>query len=896
MDFEITIDGQTVGVNKGETILEAARRIDIEIPVFCWHPKIDPVGACRMCLVEVEKIPKLVVACATPAGPNMVVHTHNDRVNKARKAVLEFLLIDHPLDCPTCDKGGECTLQDNVYHYGLDRSRFTETKHRFERDPAYFLDDLSIGPQMLRNQNRCIRCYRCTRFTQEVAGEGDLGVFNRGWKAEIDTLPDREIGNLYSGNTVEICPVGALMSVDFRYTARPWVSYRTPSVCNLCPDGCNVTLWSNRRKLFRSTSRANDQVDEGWLCDRGRYTYAYRESSARITKPQRGDRKAWTEISWPEAVSDAAGKLKAVLDKHGPGAIGGMISPLSSNESVYLFQKFFRSVLKSNSIDWRTDRKTLVSPERRRRNRAFPRCTRPLTKVDTTKLIVAFGCDLENERPITTLRALKARRKHGARIVLVNNRPTRLRRKADTELIYRAGSEPVLWRGLLKLIAEKTDAGELPKELTSGLKAVKLDDVADVTGLSKERIAELADALTAAESCVIYMGREVRQSPDQEQIVDLALAAGELLGLDGGDKGAVELSPEYANALGATLMGGEPEVLPGAVDAHDTKYAARLGELWGSELPGAGGYDAGEMLEAAHNDRLKALVLLEINPLFHFPDTEYVRRALAKLDCLIVLGQFDLGNPGFADIFLPTTTVQEGSGTFVSGEGRLQLFEPAVKAKEEARPMREALSLLAAEFGARWQYQSELDVFAELRKAIPAMTDIELMSLRDSEGVLLKLDHYAQDRSALFADAAAAVSAAPGANEGPSEEGRFLLVTGNAGHHFSHLSHQSKPIMDFASAPYALMHPLDCAELELETGDWVALKNPRGQIEVTVRISPLVSSGMIFVPVHHPGANPNQLRDRSRRMDRVNVVKTKARDEVEPKLEVAVAEVGAWTL
>ena len=170
------------------------------------------------------------------------------------------MLIDHPLDCPTCDKGGECGLQDNVYGYGLDRSRFTETKNRYERDKESLLDDTLIGPQMIRNMNRCIRCYRCTRFTQEIAGEGDLGIFNRGWHTEIDTLPDREIGNLFSGNTVEICPVGALMSVDFRYTARPWVSYRTPSVCNLCSDGCNLKLWSNRRDLFRTTSRQNDEV------------------------------------------------------------------------------------------------------------------------------------------------------------------------------------------------------------------------------------------------------------------------------------------------------------------------------------------------------------------------------------------------------------------------------------------------------------------------------------------------------------------------------------------------------------------------------------------------------------------------------------------------------------
>jgi NADH-quinone oxidoreductase chain G len=895
MDFEIEIDGRKAGVNKGETILQAAARIGIEIPVFCWHPKIDPVGACRMCLVEVEKMPKLVVACATPAVPNMVVHTANERVANARSGVLEFLLVDHPLDCPTCDKGGECTLQDNVYHHGLDRSRFTETKHRFERDPDFFLDDAVIGPQMIRNMNRCIRCYRCTRFTQEVAGEGDLGIFNRGWHTEIDTLPDREIGNLYSGNTVEICPVGALMSEDFRYTARPWVSYRTPSVCNLCPDGCNLTYWSNRRELFRATSRRNDGVDEGWICDRGRYTYAYRQSPRRILTPQRGDRKCWTPVAWPEAISDAALALERVLKTHGAGAVGGMVSPLSSNESIYLFQRFFRSVLGSNSVDWRLDRKQLVRPERRRRKRAFPRASRPIALLERTELIVALGCDLENERSITSLRALKAQRKAGAKVFLVNNRPTRLRRKADREWIYALGSELELWRGLVKLLVEAGVPGEVPPALKTALDEVSLGHVAQSTGLPEHELRALAQAIAKARSCVIYMGRDIRQSPDQEQVVDLALSAGELLGLDGGERGAVELSSEFANAIGATLMGGEPEVLPGGIDAHDTKHASRLAELWGAAMPLAGGYDAGEMLEAAHNDRLKALVLFDINPLFHFPDSDWVRRALAKLDCIICLGQFDVGHPGFADYFLPTSTVQEDSGTFISGEGRLQYFEAAVRRAGETRPAREVLSALAAELGKPWRFESAQDVFREMATAIPVLGQTSHPALRDTEGVLLPLDPHRQDRESLFASATEALSGPPVELPRPTPE-RFVLLTGNAGHHFAHLSQYSEPVMNFASVPYALLHPEDARTLEVENGDWILMRSSRGQIELTARPSPLIVRGAVFVPVHHSSANPNELRDRGSRTDWVHIEKIadRRREDLRPK--VAIAEVGAWTL
>lgn len=890
-DFEITIDGRVAAVRKGETILQVANRLSIDIPVFCWHPKIDPVGACRICLVQVEKMPKLVVACATPAAPNMVVHTRNDAVNKARSGVLEFMLIDHPLDCPTCDKGGECMLQDNVYHYGLDRSRFTETKNRFVRDPESFLDDVPIGPQIIRNMNRCIRCYRCTRFTQEVAGEGDLGIFGRSWHTEIDTLADQEIGNLFSGNTVEICPVGALTSVDFRYSARPWVSYRTPSVCNLCPDGCNLTLWNNRRELFRSTSRANSQVDEGWICDRGRYAYAYRESKARILEPRVKAGEGTQPASWDDATRDAAAALRRVLDTHGAGAVAGLVSPLSSNETIYLFQRFMRGVLGSNSVDWRVDRKWLSSAERRRRQRAFPRVSRPLAKLDTTRLIVALGCDLENERPITSLRALKAQRQFGARLVLVNQRPTRLRRRADLELIYTPGTERAFVAGLLKCALEQPGAKALPGDVVGLVSGVSLDRVAQITGMAADEIRNLATQLATVESCVVYLGRDIRKSPDQEAVVDLALTLAEVLGFDG-DQKSLDLSAEYSNGVGATLMGAEPEVLPGAIEGQSTPHASTLSQLWGRPLPSAGGYDAAEMLEAAANDRLKALVLVDNHPLFHYPDSAWVRRALSKVECIISLGQFDLGQ-GTAHFFLPMATAHEEPGTFVSGEGRLQYFEAAVKPAGQSRPVRQILGDLAAALGTNWTFASAQDVYLEMTRAIPVLAATSHVTLRDTEGVLLPLSRAAQDQDTLFQSAREALGRLDPAFTVP--EGSFLLQTANIGHHFAHLTHQSEAIMSFASVPYALIHPDDAAQLGITWGQWIALWNQCGRIELTARPSPLVARNMVLVPVHYPEANPNVLCKREAQADYVQIEALAGRP-IEPSVaRVASSEVGLWT-
>ncbi|MGB3091834.1 MAG: 2Fe-2S iron-sulfur cluster-binding protein, partial [Candidatus Zixiibacteriota bacterium] len=265
----LTIDGKQVAVEEGTTVLKAAEKLGIEIPTFCFHDKLEAVGSCRMCLVEVEKMWKLQVACATPVSEGMVVKTDTPQVRAARKGVLEFLLINHPLDCPVCDKGGECELQNLVFKYGSDKSRYKEEKRRFIVDLKSRYDDLQIGPQIVRNMNRCILCRKCVRFLNEIAGETDLGTFGRAAKSEINTLPDIPLDNPYSGNAVEICPVGALTSKSFRYKIRVWETEVTPSICPHCGDGCNVNLWTKDDKIYRVTSRRNDFVDEGFLCDKG---------------------------------------------------------------------------------------------------------------------------------------------------------------------------------------------------------------------------------------------------------------------------------------------------------------------------------------------------------------------------------------------------------------------------------------------------------------------------------------------------------------------------------------------------------------------------------------------------------------------------------------------------
>ncbi|MCX6826517.1 MAG: 2Fe-2S iron-sulfur cluster-binding protein, partial [candidate division Zixibacteria bacterium] len=299
----LTINDREITVLKGTTILEAAKQNGIEIPTFCWHPKLKSIGACRICYVEIKNMPKLQVSCATEVTPGMVVYTESEKVKQGRKAVLEFILLNHPLDCPTCDKGGECDLQDNTFNHGVDDSRFDFSKQRFIRDRKSTFDDFRIGPEIIRNQNRCILCFKCVRVNQEIFGEYDLGAYQRGKTTEIDAAPEQSVASLYSGNLVEICPVGALTNTDWRYKIRVWKTQKVKSICCFCGDGCNLTLWKNSNHVYRATSRRNDAIDEGWICDVGRYGYQIVNAENRLTSPliKRGDRQI--PVSWDEAIA-----------------------------------------------------------------------------------------------------------------------------------------------------------------------------------------------------------------------------------------------------------------------------------------------------------------------------------------------------------------------------------------------------------------------------------------------------------------------------------------------------------------------------------------------------------------------------------------------------------------
>ncbi len=735
----LTIDGKKVIVEEGITILKAAGKLGIEIPTFCFHDKLEPVGACRMCLVEVEEMGKLQVACATPVSEGMVVKTDTPQVRAARKGVLEFLLINHPLDCPVCDKGGECELQNLVFKYGSDKSRYVEEKRRFSVDPKSKYDDLPVGSQIIRNMNRCILCRKCVRFITEIAGETDLGTFGRGSRSEINVLPDIPVDNPYSGNVVEICPVGALTSKSFRYKVRVWQTEVTSSICPLCGDGCNIKLWTKDDKIYRITSRRNDLVDEGFLCDKGRFGFEFVNHPDRLKHPLIKKNGKLSPADWDEAIELVALKLRNIKEQSGADSLAGVGSSKFTNEENYILQKFFRVVLGTNNIDHRVNSKRLLpSPNFKAKNQIYS-MTNSISEIEKAKLIFVLGCDLQKEHPIITLRVIKSVRKGNA-LILANSESSRLNRFAQDELIYKKGTELDLLNGVTSEIIEEKlfDADKMGlfenemQKLREKVQPFDSKKVSQTTGISSDKIRSLAHALTRVESIMILCGREIITHPQNAKIIDSLYDLLHLTGHQDKDGCGVNLLGEDCNSQGALDCGVLPDRLPGYIDVSDEALRKKVEQIWNAEVPDKPGLDFNSMLEGINQGRIKAMYIAGADPVSEYPDRDYVKGALKRLDFLVVQDIFLTETAKLAHAVLPGASFAEKDGTFTNVERRVQKLKKAFNPLANCRADWYIICMLAQAMGYDFDHTSAGQIFEELVKVSPIYSKIDWEDLGES--------------------------------------------------------------------------------------------------------------------------------------------------------------------
>ena len=667
----IEVDGIPMQAPKGSMIIETTDKAGIEIPRFCYHPKLSIAASCRMCLVDVEKAPKPLPACATPVMEGMKVYTTSRRAVDAQHGVMEFLLINHPLDCPICDQGGECELQDLAMGYGRSVSRFTERKR--------VVKDENVGPLVQTEMTRCIHCTRCVRFLEEIAGTTEMGGSGRGDRLEIGTCVENSIDSELSGNIIDMCPVGALTNKPFRFAARAWELVAKPSVAAHDAVGSCLYHHVRRGKILRTVPRDNEATNETWLSDRDRYSHLGLYSDDRVLSPQVKEDGEWKTVSWDEAITASVGALQESMEQHGPGQLGMLMSPSAATEEYYLAQGLVRK-LGSNNIDHRLREQDFSDDATSPASPAFERSIDGIEESDTVLLV---GCNPTQEAPILGHRLRKAWR-NGAAISVIN--PLDWSFTFDTSLdVVVAPQNMVEKLVALAVAVEKSTGKTAPGSLRNALSEVQEDQ-----GLASHS-SELADRLRDSGKGLVFLGQFAMSHPNAAWLRILAAYIADATGSD------MNVLPHGGNPAGAWLAGAVPHHAPGGEQAQ-------------------GGINAVQMFE----DPRKCYLLWEFEPEFDTGNPAQALQALGAAEKVIAFCSFATDSTReVADILLPVAPLAESEGSLVNLDGSTMKYAPAGKVSGEARSGWKILRRLGNDLGLEGFNQVSLsELQAQMGEAI----------------------------------------------------------------------------------------------------------------------------------------------------------------------------------
>ncbi len=816
---EITfeIDGREVLAPEGTMLVDAAKSGDVEIPYFCYEPKLgEPVGACRMCLVEIEGIPKLQTSCSTPVKDGMVVNTTSDRVKTAQNAVVEFLLVNHPLDCPVCDKGGECPLQDISYGWGGGKSRFIEPKRHFRKP-------LELSPLVAIDRERCILCYRCVRFSQEIAEDHQLVFLERADHTYVGTHDGRPYVGPFSGNIVDLCPVGALTSTAYRFRARPWDVEEAGSLCTLCPSQCNVTFTiRDDAKVLRVFPRDNHDVDDGWMCDKGRFGYQAIHAEERLRAPMVRDGGALREVSWERALSEAAGALAKAGDRAAALAGGA-----TTNEEAFLLQHLFRQGLGSPHLDSRaggaldpTQARVLVRPD----------LTARVSDIDHAAVVLVVETELVEESPILDLRVRKAVRRNATKVVTLSSRPSTLDPNAVASVRFAPGAAAAA----LCALASELGSARAPEASRLHTRA----------GLRPGALGPVAEVLREGRDIVILWGERISHGERGPEAVDALLAVAAALQVpDPGESGLIEV-PEATNARGMREAGVLPALGPGLADAPVV------------------GKGANEIAGALAEGELSALVLLHADPLATHPERARWQAALDSAGTVIAFTDFitDALREN-ATVIFPAESHAEKEGTLTHPDGRVQRVRQAIGRQGEIRSEWAVLAELAERCGAGLDIASAPIATAAVAAAVPFYHGLTLEEI-GGRGVRW------QDRDASARVPAAGVPDTELAQ--PPELGEGLRL-GTASSLWTGATVEQSPSLRFlAPSQRAELAPADARELGVRTGDEVEVAVDGTSVRATVALRQAMPAGSVFLVAGTAQDNATALTNGVARVVRVS--------------------------
>ncbi len=846
----LTIDGQTVRVPEGDTILAAARRNGVDIPTLCFLEKLKPIGSCRICSVEVDGSASPIMSCVTPVVEGMKVVTSSERLSRYRQEMMRFILTNHPLDCPVCERSGECLLQNRTFELNV-------TEHPF-KTIDYKKTAVDDWNELRYNRNLCIFCERCVKVCWEIQGFGALEIGGNGYNARIIPTTGETLDCDFCGQCLAVCPVGAISSAIV-FSARSWEIEKVETICPFCAVGCSIEVNVKDGALVRNTSNDGIGVNNGNLCARGRFGHESVQSDDRFKTPMVRKGVKLVETGWDEAIGNVAEKISEAVKNDGPDSVGVIVSETVTNEDAYLIQKIFRAGLKSNRIETLSN---MLNPKLNSGifDELGPSAPIvPYDQIGKAGSFVFFGCDAEKENPVIANMVRVAMRDKGTPLFVANARNPLFTPSARQRVRYEYGTETQLVAALIGALNESglpdNSRADDPSAFIKTAESVGVSEALKSAGVSEEAVRRMAEGIKTAGSPLIFLGKEIHDHPKSAQITR---ALSNLANLTGG---RLLLYREYCNSQGANDMGVGRSHFPGYLRTDSDQAAGYYSAKWGVEIPVFSG-PAPDTLAELVAGKIKVLIVVGCDPITHYNDGQFVREAIQSAGFVVVTGSYDNETGVLADVALPTTVAAERDGSYTNNEGRVQLIRKAVEPAGQSRPEWEIFQNLAGRLGMDISYETCEQIAGEIAEFVPGyhgLTHNRIAqggALVDYPGKSSDVEGYEFDTVTVSSDGAGFP---------------FVAVIGNSLFHLGVASRHSKALNRMAPGPCLEISPDDAAAAGVTDGDDAIVESVQGSIKAKVVVTERSSNGVVFITKNFENAPATHLIYRKSPVTRVKV-------------------------
>ncbi len=838
--LKLTIDGKEYAARPEQTILQVAKENGIYIPTMCYHARLALLKTCRLCLIDVEGAEIPMAACATPILEGMVVHTHTDRVDKMRLEALKFLLVNHPVECPVCDAGGECQLQDRTYEFGIDHNEYPREEREFSRIP--------YGTPLIRQWfDRCVMCLRCIQACLEIIGADVLEVAERGFPSHVKAA---RIENCIScGECLHMCPVGALTEDLSSIKGRTWQLKRVQTTCAFCGDGCQLELNAlvRRNVIVKVTTKGEAGVNQGSLCIKGRFGYDFVNHPDRLQNPLVKRSGVFDEASWEEALHLVATKLQEIKENHGAQSIGGISSSRATNEENYLFQKWMRACIGTNHIDNGARLASGSSFYGMWASTGRPGMTHAMDDIVRADLILLVGADVYDDNLIFSNKMREAMRRSNAKIILVDPRKTQWEKWSNLWLRPLPGTDIAWINGLIRLLIERdifskefigseTEGFEI---MRSSLQKFSPDFVKEAAGISSEDLEAVVDLYMSAPKRAIVFGSGITQHANGTEIVKALCNLALLTGETEEEGGGVYPMLSQNNAQGAFDMGAFSEFLPGHQRLEDPKTREKFEEAWGREIPAKPGFTYVEMFDRILEGKIKGLYIFGEDPFIAIPNLERLKTAIRQLEFLVVQDQFMPHIGSYAHVILPGASFAEKEGTFTSMERRVQRVRETILPVGNSRPDWKILCDLSTRMGYPMEYGCPSEVMAEISSLVTLYGHADYRNL-EKGGIQWPLTN-GRKRTFFPIEYREPV-------ERPSEEYPLWILPRGFHYHYGigTTNKRAKGLAKVFSETALEINPDDAHKARVNDLDLVKVISPRGEVETTCRISQALPKGIAY--------------------------------------------------